>query len=113
MAGHLLVDSNIIETPELAEFLAEGLGNLAILSIEVWFELYKQRSISALRRGLEIMGSYPDQIIWLRPTGEIVRLDPVAPGLIDRMIDHGWARHPGDAIRTCRRGGCPRHGSTA
>ena len=32
MGGHLLVDSNMIEAPELAEFLARGPDNLAILS---------------------------------------------------------------------------------
>lgn len=89
MGEHLLIDSNMIEAPELAQFLAQVPDNLAILSIEVWFELYKQRSVHALRRGLEIMGRYPDQILGLRPTGEIVRLDPLTPGLVDRMIDHG------------------------
>lgn len=92
MGEHLLVDSNMTEAPELAQFLAHGPGNLAILSIEVWFELYKQRSVVALRRGLEIVGRYPGQVLGLRPTGEILRLDPVAPGLVDRMIDRGAGR---------------------
>lgn len=87
MGEHLLVDSNIIETPELARFLAHAPDNFAILSIEVWFELYKQRSVVALRKGLDIVGRYPGQVLGLRSTGEILGLDPVAPCFVDRMLD--------------------------
>lgn len=92
MAEYLLIDSNMIENPELGYFLARRPDNFAILAIEVWFEMYKQRSVGALRRGLEIVARYPDQILGIRPTGEILRLDPVAPGLVDRMIDRSAGR---------------------
>lgn len=77
----------MIQSPELGRFLGRGLDNRAVLAIEVWFELYKQRSVEALRKGLEIIGRYPSQLIGLRSTGEILRFDPVTPGLVERMID--------------------------
>lgn len=85
MSSRLLIDSNMIQKPELEAFLACDSGNRVVISIEIWFELYKQRCLDALRRGLEILGRYPDRLIVLRPTGEIMRLDPSAPDLLERM----------------------------
>lgn len=85
MSGWLLIDSNMIQESELEAFLASDPGNRAVISIEIWFELYKQRCVDGLRRGLDIIGRHPDQLIILRTTGEIMRLDPSIPDLLGRM----------------------------
>ena len=80
-----VIDSNMIQTSELEQFLAFDPGNRVVVPIEIWFELYKQHCLEALRRGLDILGRYPHQVVVLRATGEIMRLDPSCPDLVDRL----------------------------
>ncbi|MCR6631503.1 MAG: hypothetical protein NVV74_16465 [Magnetospirillum sp.] len=86
MGTHVVIDSNIIQVKELDDFLSARSSNVAVIPIEIWFELYKQRCVDALRRGLEILGRYPDQVVVLRTTGDIMRLEPSHPNLVERMV---------------------------
>jgi hypothetical protein len=82
----LVIDSNMIQEQGLTVFLAADARNVAVVAFEIWFELYKQRSVDGMRRGLEIIGRYPDQLVVLRGSGQIMRLDPWAPDLPGRMM---------------------------
>jgi hypothetical protein len=79
MGQWMVVDSNMIQSPALDLFLQQDRGNRAVVAIEVFFELYKQRSLDALRRGLDIFGRHPGQVVGLRSTGEIIKIEPQAP----------------------------------
>jgi len=90
-----VIDSNMIQAPALGTFLTSDPRNRVIVPVEIWFELYKQRSIDALQRGLAILGRHSDQVLVLRSTGEIMRFAPPFPDMAGRMILPGG----GEAVR--------------
>jgi hypothetical protein len=85
MGRRLVIDSNMLQTEELNQYLAFNPRNFAVITSEVWFELYKQRCSTALMKGLAVLGQYPDQVIALRSTEEIMRIDPRVPDLVEAM----------------------------
>lgn len=71
----LVVDSNMIQSPILRDYLGASIGNLAVLPDMFWVETYKQESIQAFAAALSVVGGFPDQIIVLKSSGEIAALD--------------------------------------
>lgn len=90
-----VIDSNMIQAPALETFLTSDPRNRAIVPIEIWFELYKQGSADALRRGLDILGRYSGQVLVLRATGEIMRFAPPFVDMTNWMVLPGG----GEAVR--------------
>jgi len=86
MGQWMVVDSNMIQSPELESFLRHDSCNRAVVAIEVFFELYKQRSLDGLRRGLNIFRRYPGQVVGLRPTGTLMKIDPLAPDFAGMLL---------------------------
>lgn len=98
MSRWLVIDSNMIQERELEEFLNADTRNRAVVAFEIWFELYKQRSVYGLRRGLEILASYPDQLVVLKASGNIMRLDPWEPDFQQRMMFPGAGQSVGEML---------------
>ncbi|WP_426213697.1 hypothetical protein [Mesorhizobium abyssinicae] len=80
-----MIDSSMLQSQELRSFLQASPRNFAVLADYAWFEIYKQQSLEAVKRGLSVVGDFPDQLILLRANGEIVWLDPTEPDLLERM----------------------------
>lgn len=91
----LVIDSSMLQSQELRSYLLASPHNLAVLADYAWIEIYKQQTLEAVKRGLSIVGDFPDQLILLRFNGEIIRLDPTEPDLRERMQLKGTA----DGIR--------------
>lgn len=88
-----VIDSNMLQSDELRQYLRSCAENLAVLPDFAWYEIYKQESLDGVRHGLSVVGDYPDQTILLRPGGHIARLDPEVAEDLGRLI---WDGSPGD-----------------
>ncbi len=86
MGQWMVVDSNMIQLPELEHFLKHDSRNRAVVAMEVFFELYKQRSLDGLRRGLAIFSRYPGQVVGLRPSSALMKIDPLAPDFAGMLL---------------------------
>lgn len=80
-----VIDSNIIRSEELRQFLSLGAENFAILPDFIWFELYKQESTDAVVATLSVIGDFPEQIIALRSVSEIASINPRVLNITDSM----------------------------
>lgn len=91
MLRRLVVDSNMIQSPMLRDYLAEGGGNLAVLADVLWVEMYKQGSLPGVTAAFSVIRDFPDQLIVLRPGREIAEIDPTEPGFARLMCRDGVA----------------------
>jgi len=91
-----VIDSSMLQSRELRQYLRASADNLAVLPDFAWYEIYKQETLDGIRYGLSVVGDYPDQTILLRLGGHIVRLDPNVAEDLDRLI---WDGPSGDIRR--------------
>ncbi|WP_254022720.1 hypothetical protein [Mesorhizobium ventifaucium] len=87
----LVIDSSMLQSQELRSYLQASPDNFAVLADYAWIEIYKQRTLEAIKHGLSVVGDFPDQLILLRANGEIIQLDPKEPDLRERMQFKGTA----------------------
>ncbi len=80
----LVIDSSMLQSQELRTYLQKNPHNFAVIADYAWIEIYKQQTVEAVKRGLSVVGDFPDQLILLRPNGEIIQLDPTEPDLHER-----------------------------
>lgn len=85
MTRSLVVDSNMLQSPVLRNFLASSEGNVAVLPEYVWFEVYKQQSLAGLGAAFSVIGEFPDQVTVLQSWDRIAAIDAMCPELVDRM----------------------------
>lgn len=98
-----VIDSNMLQSDELRQYLRLSADNLAILTDFAWYEIYKQESLDGVRHGLSALGDHPDQTILLQSSDRIARLDPKVAEDLDRLIldgPHGDLRHFVSLIRS-------------
>jgi len=81
----LVVDSSMLQSEDLRQFLDASASNFAVLPDFVWFELYKQESIGAIVAGMSVIGEFPEQVIVLKPGKEIAQIDPRIPNMTSSM----------------------------
>lgn len=86
MTQRWVIDSNVLQAPALRAYLSEAPDNTAVIPDMVWVETYKQQSLDALTASFSIIGDFPDRVAILRSGGELARLDPTRPDLVDRML---------------------------
>jgi len=95
MVRRLVIDSNMLQSPVLRDFLSYSGDHVAVLPEYVWFEIYKQQSLAGLTAGLSVIGDFPDQLIVLEPWNRVATIEAESPELVDRMGVGGVA----DGIR--------------
>lgn len=88
----VIVDSNRLRSEELRAFLGQQPENNAVLTDYAWMEIYKGDPAVALPESLSILSSFSSQVIILKGTKAVGALDPIAPGLANRMIMKGASR---------------------
>ncbi len=69
----------------------KGLHNVAVLPDYLWLEIYKQQTVASLVSAFKVIRDFPDQVAVLRPSGELGRLDPSHPALVEQMLRVGVA----------------------
>ncbi|AWC23632.1 hypothetical protein ASC75_00035 [Aminobacter sp. DSM 101952] len=76
MTRRLVIDSNMMRSQVLRDFLSETGANIAVLPDVIWVETYKSGTLRAIAETLSVVGDFPDQVIVLKSSGEIAVLDP-------------------------------------
>lgn len=77
----VVVDTNSLASGELKAFLSASKANRAVLPDYVAMERFKPGNLEGLRDGLAVLRPFADQVVILKGTGEVSRLNP------DAMID--------------------------
>jgi len=82
-----VVDANLLRHPSLEEYLREDSGNYVVFTDYACMECYKGNAISNIQRSLQIVSKYPEQVIVLKGTLDIIRLQAGGPHVQDEFID--------------------------
>lgn len=82
-----VVDSNYLQSNELLYYLKRSNKNIAVLTDYAAMEAYKGNSIESITKSMEILCSYPDQVVVLKGTNAICGLKGRSKGLVARLID--------------------------
>jgi len=100
-----VIDSNMIQSPLLGDWLAASSDHLAILPDFVWIEIYKQQSVASIRAALTVIGAFPDRIRLIKPGGKVADLDPRRCNMAAQMIEPDThLRQMTEAIALAERG---------
>lgn len=83
---HLVIDSNQLQTDRLRRFFQQSRQNRAVLTDFLGMEGYNGDKKSYFR-WLEVLAEFPDQVIVLKGSAEVMRLSGRPSGLLRRMID--------------------------
>jgi hypothetical protein len=69
-----VIDANFFQNSALADYLRSNKRNLVIFSDYACMEAYKGNAIKNISKSIEIVCQFPDQVIVLKGTRDIVRL---------------------------------------
>lgn len=87
-----VVDVNCMQSDELAEYLAGGRHNFAVLTDYAGMETYRPDSKEALRESFSVLSRFPAQVLTLRGTKVICGLRGRRKGLRRRFVDWRQSR---------------------
>lgn len=87
-----MVDSNRMNSPELAAFLEASNLNRAVITDYAWMEAYKSNSVAGLKRAFSVLKNFPDQTDNLWGTRIVAGLDFRGACLGEKMIQKRAAR---------------------
>jgi hypothetical protein len=94
-----VVDSNMLRTDALDQYLSRSRGNVAVLTEFVLLEAQKTNPQVTLPGSTEILGRYADQVAVLRTSQDLLGLRGRSAGLQRRLID---ARKTAEFPAFCR-----------
>jgi hypothetical protein len=82
-----VVDSNCLRDESLRAFLAASQSNRAVLTDYAAMEAHKGETLTTIFRSMEILSSFPEQVVVLKGTDAVCGLNPRHAGLRRRLID--------------------------
>ena len=82
----VVIDTNRLQSPELWGFLAMSPRNLAVLPDYVMMEAFKPGRLDGLQAAFSVLGRFPGQVLALKGTGAVCRLDPDAVAIAAAMV---------------------------
>jgi len=82
-----IVDSSALRSPILAAFLSASPTNRAIVTENLWMELFKGDGATNVEHSLRTLAAHPKQVFILKPLAAILKLRPRETGLQGRLID--------------------------
>jgi hypothetical protein len=85
----VVIDSNRVQSDELARFLASSPSNRAVVTDWLMMEAYKGQTLNSIYKSLGILARYPRQVIVLKNTGMCMKTR-VGPQMSKRLI---WREH--------------------
>ncbi|WP_182466842.1 hypothetical protein [Sphingomonas gilva] len=88
----VLIDNNFADRDGMRDYLAASRSNLAALPGTVFEEWFKARSPDTTRRVQQIACAYPDQIVVLKDTRDLLHMSGQPRGLLLRLIDRKQTR---------------------
>lgn len=88
-----VLDANCFQDPMLEEYLAASRDNHVIFTDFACMETYKPASVESIYKSIQVAARYPAQVIVLKPTPEIIRLQDRDPHLdADEFIDQAQTK---------------------
>lgn len=81
-----IIDANMFRNPALEDYLRANKGNIVVFNDYACMEAYKGSGIENIYRSIEIVSKYPDQVIILKGTRDVVNLT-MSPGGFYRLED--------------------------
>ena len=82
-----IVDSNQLQSEQLRNFLVQSRKNFAVLTDYSAMEAYKGDTLFSIYKSMKILCDFPEQVIVLKNTRLICRLNGKGSGLQKRLID--------------------------
>jgi len=87
-----IVDSNYLQSPKLAKYLASSSQNYAVMTDYAAMEAYKGDTLNGIYKSMGILVKHPRQVIVLKNTSIVAWLNGRGSGLQSRFIDHKQTR---------------------
>jgi len=87
-----IVDSNFLRSPELRDFLSRDSSNMAVLTSYTSIESLGSSKLSTLFQNMEIVASFPQQILILKSTRHAARMKGSPAGLQRRLVHSGQTK---------------------
>ncbi len=88
-----VLDANCFQDPLLEEYLRSSPDNFVVFTDFACMETYKPASVANIHKSIQIAARHPAQVIVLKPTPEIIRLQDRDPHLnSDEFIDAGQTK---------------------
>ncbi|MCX5698821.1 MAG: hypothetical protein NTX01_03905 [Candidatus Omnitrophica bacterium] len=69
-----IIDANFFRDPELVDYLKSNKENMVVFCDYACMESYKGNAIENIYRSIEIVSKFPDQVVVLKGTRDIVKL---------------------------------------
>jgi hypothetical protein len=69
-----IIDANYFQAPELETYLSSSKANFVVFCDFASFEAYKGNALKSIFKSIEIVSNFPDQVIVLKSTREVVSL---------------------------------------
>lgn len=92
-----VVDSSALRSPLLVTYLTGAPTNIAVVTENLWVELFKGDGATNVERSLRTLADHPKQVIVLKPQAKILKLRPRQAGLQGRLVDEeqteGFSRY--------------------
>ena len=82
-----VVDSNILQTHELRQFLSRSKTNSAVFPDYAFMEAVKDDTLASVFKSLAVLAEYPEQVIVLKTTMAVCGLHGGSRGLQRRLVD--------------------------
>jgi hypothetical protein len=82
-----VVDANFLRHQALVEYLGENPTNHVAFTDYACMECYKGNATANLTRSLDIVSRYPDQVIILKGTRDVIRLQAESHATGDDLVD--------------------------
>ncbi|MBU4343976.1 MAG: hypothetical protein L6247_00880 [Desulfobacteraceae bacterium] len=76
-----IIDANYFQDPALTDYLRSDKRNFVVFSDYACMEAYKGNAIKNISKSIEIVSQFPDQVIVLKGTRDIVKLSLLPDGL--------------------------------
>lgn len=105
-----VIDSNMLQSDALAQYLAASTRNYAVLPDYLSMEAYKGDTLASIHKSMGILEQFPRQVLVLKGTQEICGLVGRGRGLQNRLIDHRQSNEFSnycDKLRKARQGHQP------
>lgn len=87
-----VVDSNLLQSDRLREYLSKSTKNYVVLTDYVAMEAYKDYTLASIYRSMRILADFPKQVIVLKTTKTVCGLSGRGAGLQRRLIDERQTR---------------------
>jgi hypothetical protein len=86
-AMRIVIDSNRMQSNELRAFLSLSSGNKAVLTDYAAMEAFQGDTLVSIQASWSVLREFPQQILALKGTKDVAKVDPCSAGIADRLIN--------------------------